>query len=321
MAPARAMAWPSMVGAMVASVVLTGVVGWRISLESVSAQIKAKRSAIKKLVLSGNIPPNQAVADYFTFRQGALEQRYQLLIKAVDAVPMTEAAKADPQLYFQEQLHEVQRTLERLAAARQIPVPEQVGFPKDIPPSDTVPRLLIQLSLVKEAAELIIEQGIAVLPSLKIEDPEPVAEDGGEGPLLMRLPVRVRFTASLPQLIKLFGALERAQPLIDLRAIRMQTPSSGVPKAEKAQKTDSTDTAQAASTDTAAQALPDQLDVELLLARYLVVALPVSELSHAEESPSNTAKSPLVKKKKLPDSKPAGAKGRPKKGRSEEADM
>ena len=313
MAQTQAIAWPSLIGAIVVGAAVTGIMAWRISLESIAGQSKVKRSAIKKLVLSGNIPPNQAVADYFTTRQAALEQRYQLLVKAVDAAPLTEAAKADPQLYFQEQLHEVQRTLERLAAARQIPVPEQVGFPKEIPPSDTVPRLLCQLSLIKEAAGLIIEQGVTALPSLKIEDPETVAEDGGEGPLLMRLPVRVRLTASLPQLMKLLSALEKSQPLIDLRGIRIQPVSAETSKADRAdtsgQNGESPDAQQASPAPP--QAPPDRLDVELLLARYLVVAPPVTDAVRTEESSSSSAKGSAMKKKKPSESKPS-AKGRSK---------
>lgn len=327
MAQARTMAWPSIVGAMVAGAVVTGVLGWRVNLEGVSAQIKSKRSALKKLVLSGNIPPNQDVADYFTSRQTAFEQRYQWSVKAVDAAPMTETAKADPQLYFQEQIHEVQRTLERLAAARQIPVPEQVGFPKEIPPSDTVPRLLAQLSLIKEAAELIVDQGVVVLRSLKIEDPESVAESEGEGPLLTRLPVRVRLTASLPQLIKLLGALERAQPFIDLRAIRIQPSSSGAAKIDKdkAEKSNKADAKQEVPPAQAAQALPDHLDVDLVLARYLVVASPVSDSAPAEEPSGGTSKkTSSAKKGKSSESKTAskvtGAKGRSKKARDAEAE-
>ncbi|HLD78292.1 MAG TPA: GspMb/PilO family protein, partial [archaeon] len=192
---------------------------------------------------SGGIPPNQEAMDYLTSRDASLQRRYQHWLKRVAAMPPTEAATADPQLYFQEQLHEVQRTLERLAAARTMSVPAQLGFPKELPPPETVPRLLVQLSLIRDVAELVFAQGVTALASCKIEDPEPVAEQDGQELFLMRLPVRVRLTGSLAQLIKILGAIERVSPLIDLRAVQVVSADA-----------------------------PEQLEVDLVLARYLAMA-------------------------------------------------
>ena len=237
------MAWGPLLGTMVASVALSGVIAWRLNLQSIDGHIKSKRAALKKLVLSGGIPPNQDVMDYLSARQAFLESRYQSWVGIVEAAPLTEAARADPQLYFQEQSHEVQRALERLAAARGIAVPEQLGFPKELPPSDTVPRLLGQLSLIREASELILGEGVTALSSLKVEDPEAISEEDGDEPFLMRLPVRVRLTSSLSQLMKVLGAMERLRPFIDVRAIHVVSGEASA-----------------------------SLDVELLLARYLVMA-------------------------------------------------
>ncbi len=244
MAQRRPIAWLPVVGALLGGAALTGVVAWRLNLEAIEGQIKDKHAALKRLALSGKIPPNEEVMQYLTARQRALEHRYQDWVSMVAAPPLSEAASADPQLYFQEQFHEVQRTLERLAAARKMTVPEQLGFPKELPPKDTVPRLLIQLSLMREAASLIFDQGVAVLASLKIEDPEAVADAEREGTFLTRLPVRVRLGATLPQLMKVLSAIQRTAPLIDVRNLRLATSD-----------------------------VPNTLDVELVLARYQVAAV------------------------------------------------
>jgi hypothetical protein len=244
---------------MAASAALSGIIAWRLNLQSIEGDIKGRRAALKKLVLSGGIPPNQEVMDYLSARQAFLDQRYQSWVKTVDAAPLTEAAKADPQLYFQEQFHEVQRALERLAAARGIAVPEQLGFPKEIPPSDTVLRLLGQLSLIREAAGLILEQGVTTLSSLKVEDPEAVSEEGGDEPFLVRLPVRVRLTSSLSQLMKILGAMEGSRPFIDVRALHVVSGDAS-----------------------------GSLDVDLLLARYLVMA-PAQEPAPPAEAKQSAA--------------------------------
>ena len=228
-------------GAAGVGFVLIMVVGWRLNLQSLDSQIATKRAALKKLTLSGNIPPNQEVMDYLRARQASLEQRDQFWRGVVAAPPVAEAAAADPQLSFQEQFHEAQRDLERLAAARGVTVPEQLGFPKELPPAETVPRLLVQLGVIREVAALVLAQQVTAITSFKVEDPDTIPGDEEGEPFLTRLPVRVRLTSSLPQLMQILGAIHAATPLIDVCALRVEN-----------------------------GALPDTVNAELLLARYLV---------------------------------------------------
>lgn len=243
MAPKRPVSFVPLIAATAGGAVLAGVIAWRLNLQAVERRIQLTQAGLKKLSLTHGIPPNQEVMDYLTARGAALEARYQSWAKAATAPPLAAAVLADPQLYFQEHLHEVQQMLEREAAARSLPVPEQLGFPKELPPSDTVPRLLAQLSLINELTTLMFEQGVAKLSSFKIEDPEMVLEDGEPRVFLVRLPVRVRLTSSLPQLMQVLGAIERSASLIDLRALRINP-----------------------------LAASDQLEVELVLARSLLAA-------------------------------------------------
>lgn len=245
---ARPIAWAPVMSAMLAGAALAGILAWRLNLQGLEAEISGRRAALKKLTLSGNIPPNQDVMEHLNVRQRALEDRYGHWVEAVSVPPPPAAAAADPQLYFQEQFHQAQRMVERAAAARAMAAPEWLGFPKEIPPADTVPRLLAQLSLIHEAGALLLEQGVAALSSLKVEDPESVPEEKGEGAFLSRLPVRVRLSCSLAQFAKILAAIERARPRIDVRAVHIV--------AVEAQ---------------------ESLDVELVLARYLIANAPASE--------------------------------------------
>lgn len=271
--PRPPIAWPPLLAATVAGAALAGVIGWRLSLQSLDAQIRAKRAALKKLALSGGIPPTQEVMDHLTAHQLSLDRRYQHWLKAVTAPPLADAAQADPQLYFQEHLHEVQRTLDRLSAARGVPVPEQLGFPKELPPSDTVPRLLAQLSLIEEVTTLLFEQDVPVVSSLKVEDPEPVPDRQDGSAFLLRLPIRVRLSASLPHVMKALGALQRARPLIDVRALRVRP----------------------ASTGGSGGASAERLEAELVLARYLVVEEAAEPARAESETPKAAKPSPTAK--------------------------
>jgi len=224
--PPRPIVWGPLLGAVVVGAALAGAAAWWANLQAIEATIRSTRSAIKKLTLSGGVPPNQDVMDYLKRRAASLDARYAHWLELVTSPPPAEAASADPQLYFQERFHEVQRTLERLATARGLAVPEQLGFPKELPPSDTVTRLLIQLSLIEETAALMLKQGVAALTSFTVEDPEPVPEEDQDGTLLVRLPIRVRLSCSLTQLLKILGTVQRARPLVDLRGLRVQPGSA-----------------------------------------------------------------------------------------------
>ena len=284
MAQRRAVPMGPLVAAMAVGASVAAAIFWRLNLSAIDSQVTAKTGALKKLVLSGKIPPNDEVMEYLTSRQDLLKRRYQDWLTRVVPPPVAEAAGADPQLYFQEQFHEVQRTLERLATARAMAAPEQLGFPKELPPSDTVPRLLIQLSLIKEAAALIFEQGVAAVASFKIEDPQPVVQPDGAEPFLIRLPVRVRVSASLPQLMKVLGVIQRASPLIDVLAIRI-SPATAQASAP-------------AETPATTAAAIDSLEVELLLSRYLVTAEP-------REPPGDEEAADVPKPKSSKPAKPA----------------
>jgi hypothetical protein len=276
MAQQRPIPWMVLIVGMLVGSIALGAIGWRLSAQATERRISEKRASLKKLTLSGGIPPNQEVMDYLTLRQRALDARYRQWLKSVSASAVAETANADLQLYFQEQFHDVQRTLERLALARSFAVPELLGFPKDLPPSDTVPRLLVQLSLIRETATLMFEQGISTLRSLKIEDPEVVSEEG-ESAFLTRVPIRVRLSSSLAQLMKMLVAIERATPLVDLRELRV------LPSAKESQS--------ASLASSAAQDVGDQLlDVELVLARYLANESPSREEIAPSQAPGDSAK-------------------------------
>lgn len=239
----RAAAWVPLAAAIVSVAALAGTAAWRVSLQAIDSQIAERRGALKRLGISGGIPPTQEVMDYLTSREAVLQERYRAALEAAaSASPVAGAASADPQLYFQERFHEMQRMVERLSTARAMPAPELLGFPKELPPSDTVARLLIQVSVIQETAAMLLEQGVSQLGSFKIEDPETVPDEEHRGSFLLRVPVRVRFSATLPQVVKILAALERVRPLVDVRDIHL-----------------------------AQGAAPGSLDGELLLARYLVI--------------------------------------------------
>ncbi|MBI3322935.1 MAG: hypothetical protein HYZ95_00545, partial [Candidatus Omnitrophica bacterium] len=199
---------------------------WRMRLEAIDRALEGKRAALKTLHLSGRLPPNREVVEYLKGRSAALEAQYQTGVSQATVSAALRQGQHDPQLYFQQRVHEVQRTLERLSAARGMKTPEQLGLPKELPPVDVVPRLLLQLELIQDASDLVVAQGISQLVSVKVEDPETVAAPGEDREsFLMRLPVRLRLNCSLETLVKVLGVLDRAKPMVGLQALRLRQPS------------------------------------------------------------------------------------------------
>lgn len=264
MAPLRKAPVGALVGATLVGALASGFVAWQVHVKAIDAQIEQKRATLEKLAVTGRIPPNQDVMDYLTARGATLQERYHYW-ETLAVAPLAEkGARSDPQLYFQEQLHDVQGTLERLAKARGLATPEQLGFPKELPPSDTVPRLLVQLALIEDVAKLVLTQGVTSLTSFKVDDPDPIPERESEEPFLMRLPVRVRLAGSLPVVMKVFGVLQHARPTIDVQGVRMASGST-----------------------------PDTLDVELVVSRYLVLVGPSTpEKSNDDQEAAEPVKRP-----------------------------
>ena len=260
----------SAVGAVALLVALgAGGAMWWSSLEALDRTIGKKRSSMKRLQVAGRLLPTAEVSAYLAQRTAAFEERYQAALTLTAVLTTELEGTADPQLYFQQRVHEVQRTLERLAAAKQIEPPTQLGLPKELPPPEVVPRLLIQLKLIEEAAELIVPQGIAQLVSVKLDDPEamvPPAEAQQSEMFLTRLPIRLRLTCSLEVLTKLLGLIERVKPMMDLQSALVKTAAED-----------------------------GQLDVELILARYLVSTPEMIDQEDEEvptTKPSTRAKPP-----------------------------
>ncbi|MBI3320167.1 MAG: hypothetical protein HYZ89_06235 [Candidatus Omnitrophica bacterium] len=261
-----------------------GGVAWMLAVQGVDRNIEQKRAGLKRLHMSGHIPPNREVIEYLTARATALDAQYQAALKLLASPSSDVEGTADPQLYFQQRVHEVQRTLERLATARNIEPPEQLGVPKELPPPDAVPRLLVQLALIENAAELIVPQGISKLASVKLDDPQAVAPAGEKaGVFLTRLPVRLRLTCSLDVVAKILGIVDRARPLMDLQSLHVATA-----EAPPSQPTDN-QPAPAVVQGT------HELDVELILCRYLVTT-PELPVESSDEEPSG--KKPGARKAK-----------------------
>jgi hypothetical protein len=268
--------WARVATAVLAGVALAGVIGWRLSLQALERRIVEKRAAVKKLRMTGGAPPSQHVKDYLTQRQAALDARYQQWLAATTIPPLSDAARTDPQLYFQEQFHEAQRTIERLASARGTAIPVQLGFPKELPPTDAVPRLLGQLTLIQEAVGLVLEQRAAGVSACKVEDPETVPEGESGQTFLMRLPVRITFTSSLPNLMRMLAAIERVRPIIDVRSLRLLPTAHGPPDAAQAGAAE----ARPAATERGT------LDGEIVLARYLLLETAAEEAPPADDPPA-----------------------------------
>lgn len=254
MPPRARPSWFAIGTSAVALLAVGGWVGWRMRIEAIEQELTRKQHALKTLHLSGRLPPNREATEYLKSRTAALEVAYQTALELTTVSSMMSEGHADPQLYFQQRVHEIQRTVDRLTAARGMKSPEHLGLPKELPPADVVPRLLLQLELIKDAAELVIAQGITQLSAVKVEDPQTLS--GSSEQFLMRLPVRLRLSCSLETLTKVLGVLDRAKPMIDLQAVRLHLPAEG-----------------------------QGLEVELVVARYLATSPQLTPEEQPDEEP------------------------------------
>ena len=216
-------------GALLVSAVIAFVF-WHATMQELNRQIARKRSGLKSLYIVGRLPPNREVTEYLAGRTAVLKALYDETVSVAgqssDTLAREGASAADPQLFFQERVHEVQRLLERLAAGRDSPVPAQLGFPKELPPPDAVPRFLTQLSLIESVGQRVMElPGVLQVTSFKVEDPQSLpTADQDEASFITLFPVRVKLTCSLDALAKVIGLLDEERPLIQVRSVRITAP-------------------------------------------------------------------------------------------------
>ena len=218
--------WLAMWNGVLAVGALIAFVFWHAAIQEMDRQIARKRSALKGLYVIGRLPPNQEVTEYLTGRTAMLETQYRDAVSLASAPPAGLADVADPQLFFQQRVHEVQRLLERLAAGREAPVPAQLGFPKDLPPADAVPRFLTQLALIESVGERTMAlPGVSQVTSFKVEDPQTLSSPEEDGAAFITLlPVRVKLTCTLDALAKLLGLLDQERPLMQMHGLRVGAP-------------------------------------------------------------------------------------------------
>ena len=240
-----------LVGAGIVACAAGGVGAWW-QLQVMDRQIEDAVGSVKRLAVTQGIPPTSDVVQYLTARRQRLGEEYAAWQDRV-VVPAVVRA-GDPQLHFQERVHDVQRTLERLATARALPVPELLGVPKELPPSDTVPRLLVQLQLIEETVTLLMERDRLVVRSVRIDDPEPMPSEEPGGLYLHRVPVRVQATAPIDTLMDVLQALGRQQPLVEVSALRVLAQDPGASGAAPSART--------------------PLAIDVTVARYVAVGAP-----------------------------------------------
>ena len=289
MAQRRNISWGSGLLVLVVGGIAAGGAMWMTSIQQLERTITRKRSTLKPLQLPGRTPPNREVHEYLVARTQALDRAYHAALQRVVSEAAVGDGRTSPQLFFQERLHEVQRDLERLATARTIDPPEALGLPKELPPVDVVPRLLVQLNLIQDASELIISQGNARLLSVKLEDPEALPPPSEEqGAFLMRLPVRFRFRCSLTALTKILGMVERAKPFMDVQGLSTRLPATSDASAAEQPSDKSPDKGKSKNDKAPPRAPAAQtaqtLEVDLVLARYLATAPDVPSVGEEAEA-------------------------------------
>ena len=214
---------PMLLLSMAAAAAIAAGVWIKMELARLDGAIAQAHAAVKTLAIGGRLPSAPDVAAYLSERGRALEAHYAAAREWLTAPSEAAAAGVDPQLYFQQRMHEVQQRLERLAVARQLSVPSMLGLPKELPPSDAVPRFLVQVRVIEELAEVVFaESGVSRIESFKVEDPQPLPAPGEEAQsFLLRLPVRVRLACPIEALAKVLGRLERVHPLINLESLHL----------------------------------------------------------------------------------------------------
>jgi hypothetical protein len=279
---------PIMVGVLVALATAGGGAAWAMRMRALDEQIATTTKGLKTLHLGGKLPPNQDVMDYLTARGAALDTGYRDALSLLTTPPVSLKGHADPQLYFQQRVHEVQSQLVRLSSARGLTPPTLLGLPKELPPSDVAPRFLLQLALIEQLAETVLPiADVDTVASFKVEDPGMVPA-GDEEPFITRLPVRLRGSASLKGVSTMLAAIDRMRPVVDVSALRVSVPKV------KTDAGDAPSSKAGAAPSTAGEAPSPRasgvLEIDCVLVRYVAGTAPLPEPKAVERNAKGKAR-------------------------------
>ena len=246
------------IGAMVLLFVAAIRLFWRESTQVLDAELKQKLHRAQAQMIDGTLPPSPETYAFLHRRSQQLREQYERLQRLVDPPgrASTEGAQ-DAGLYFREQVHTLQKRLERETAAKGVPITTNFGFPDDLPSSERVPLLLRQLALVDTATTTFVAEGASAIELLRAMDPVPLEDPKTREPFLWQLPLVVRARCRTATLVKSLYRLQQAAPFVTVADVNFKE----------------------------AQPVEDGLQVELLLVTYAGIdAAPAVE---AQPAPSD----------------------------------
>ncbi len=232
MAVARAAGWWRWmwvaIGVVVVAFALVIRLFWNESTQVLDAQLRQKVGRIQAQLLPGALVPSPETYAFLHRRTQQLQEQYDRLVKTLDPSGRvsTEGAQ-DPGLYFREQLHTLEKRLERAAAAKSITVTSTFGFSEDLPSKERVPLLLRQLALVDAAATSLVTEGAASIDLLRVLEPRTVADPQSHEPFLWELPLVVRARCRTPALVKFLYHMQQATPLVAVPEISLKEAPPG----------------------------------------------------------------------------------------------
>ena len=219
-------AWIAL-GAVLVAFVLVIHFFWNESTQVLDAQLHQKVTRMRAQLLQGGIVPSPETYAFLYRRTQQLQEQYDRLLKTLDPPGQfnTEGAQ-DPGLYFREQLHTLEKRLEREATAKGIAVTSTFGFSDDLPSKERVPLLLRQLALVEVAATSLITEGAASIDLVRVLEPRTVADPRTHEPFLWELPLVVRARCRTPTLVKFLYHMQQATPLVAVPEVSLKEAQS-----------------------------------------------------------------------------------------------
>ena len=194
-------------------------------------ELDRKISEMKRFItLTGTVPSKESFSKMEKDKE-SLEQKFNSLVDFVDPDKARMTGKnTEAGLYFIEKLHSTMKKFETEAGAKEIKLPENLGFGDGLPKDSMVPVLLRQLVTIEFAVDILLKsEGAADIYSLKplksIEYIEPVSK----GLFYTELPVQISIKASTKTFMDLLLQLKNASPVISVKELHVKSiePDSG----------------------------------------------------------------------------------------------
>ena len=196
-------------------------------------ELERKISEMKKFITLTRAVPSKESFTKMEKERDLLEDKFSSLANFTDPEKARVSEKnSEAGLYFIEKLHSTIKKFEIEAGAKNVRLPENLGFGDGLPKDSMVSLLLRQLEIIEFAVGELLKSNSSDIYTLKPLKPIEYIEPVSKKLFYTELPVQISIKTTTSAFVNLLLALKNASPVISVKELHVKSIESGSGDAE-----------------------------------------------------------------------------------------